>query len=67
MIPEDYIIFSLRSNAWVGASVPYTSDISKAQRFTLSDAVEACRLHRLQGKMVTFPVALEIIKEIVRD
>lgn len=59
-----YLIFSLRSNAWMGQSVPYTSDRAKARTFSRAEAIEICRQHSLNGKIVSFPVNVEDIEAV---
>lgn len=59
-----YIIFSLRNNAWMGATVPYTSDYKLARTFTHDEAIDACRNHVLIGKLTAFPVALADLEAV---
>lgn len=59
-----YIIFSLRSNAWMGRSVPYTSDRAKARVFSRDEAIEICRQHTLDGKLISFPVNVEDLEAV---
>lgn len=52
-----YLVFSLRTAAWLSPVGNYTSDWKKAMKMSRSSAREICKQHMLNGKIVSIPVA----------
>lgn len=56
-------VYSLTYKEWVSKTYSGTSEITKAQTFTLVDALDFCRV-RFTDEHVCFPVAVQHLKTI---
>ena len=59
-----YLIFSLRTSAWLAPTGNYTSDRAKAMRLPRDEALAVCESHKLSGKLTTIPVREEDLNDL---
>lgn len=69
MIPEDYIVWSTKMNAWWGQTATYTSDMHKAKTFTRDKAIAFCKTRfngQLDDGVTCVPVDLTMMNEVTQ-
>lgn len=67
MIPEEYVIWSTKMNAWWGQTGTYTTDLKGARHFTRERAVEFCKTRfngQLDDGVTCVPVELKMMNEV---
>lgn len=65
---EEYIIWSVKLNAWWGQTSTYTSDYKQAKVFTKDKAVAFCKARfngQLDAGLSVIPVSLTVMNEVM--
>lgn len=65
MMPDDYLVYNIRSGGWLTETGQLTSSVKDAATFSEADAIEACTKDH-DGNYTSIPVSNNTLARVKR-